>query len=366
MDERRRPAPSATATSMESRKKRVASDCASRDSPSTAAQPDPLLLSQAQKRARVDPTMSDVDDARSAVDGDIEEWVEVNEGYEEVDEADAYDMDDEMSDPSLGLGDKGNDVQAVVLVNNEKTKRVIRKKATVNVGNNVKVRKSRVKRAPCWQHFKEVKAVCKKKPGAVVTKAKCLHCCNLFAYTPGGPTTSLNRHVDVCADYLNKKGRQQRQGTINLDPEKPGASLIVNHEYDHAQVVKIIAKMIIVHEYPFRMVEHAWFNILMRYMNASYKFIGRKKIRAECMKVYLSEKEILKKQLRSIESISLTSDIWTSNQNLSYLAIVAHYIDEDWVMQFRVLNLIELDPPHTGFVIAQAVFECCQEWKNRR
>ena len=104
-----------------------------------------------------------------------------------------------MSDPSQGLGDKGNDVQAEVN-DNEKTKRGIRKKALVRVGNKVKVRKTRVKRAPCWQHFKEVKAVCKKKPGAVVTKAKCLHCCNLFAYTPGGPTTSLNRHVDVCAD----------------------------------------------------------------------------------------------------------------------------------------------------------------------
>ena len=66
MDERRRLAPSATAASMESRKKRAASDCASRDSPSTAAQPDLLILSQAHKRARVDPTMSDVDDARSA------------------------------------------------------------------------------------------------------------------------------------------------------------------------------------------------------------------------------------------------------------------------------------------------------------
>jgi len=118
----------------------------------------------------------------------------------------------------------------------------------------------------------------------VVTKAKCLHCAKLFAYTPGGSTTSLNRHKDVCSVYLNKKGRQLQQGTINFDPEKPGASLIVNHEYNHAEVVKIIAKMIIVHDYPFRMVEHAWFNILMKYMNASYKFIGRKKIRDECMK----------------------------------------------------------------------------------
>ena len=28
------------------------------------------------------------------------------------------------------------------------------------------------------------------------------------------------------------------------------------HDYNHEQVKKLIAKMIIVHEYPFRMVEH--------------------------------------------------------------------------------------------------------------
>lgn len=32
-------------------------------------------------------------------------------------------------------------------------------------------------------------------------------------------------------------------------------------------------------------------------------------------------------------------------------------------MQSRVLNFIELDPPHSGIVISQAVFECCQQWE---
>ena len=76
-----------------------------------------------------------------------------------------------MSDPSLGLGGKENDVEGEVN-DTEKTKRGKGENATIEVGNEVKVRKTRVKRAPCWQHFKEVKVVCKKKPGAVVTKAK--------------------------------------------------------------------------------------------------------------------------------------------------------------------------------------------------
>ena len=101
----------------------------------------------------------------------------------------------------------------------------------------------------------------------------------------------------------------------------------------------------------------------MRYMNASYQFIGRKTIRSECIKVYESEKSLLRKSLRGADNISLTCDLWTSNQNLCYMSLVAHYIDANWVMQCRVLNFVELDPPHTGNVIAQAVFECIYEWK---
>jgi hypothetical protein len=111
------------------------------------------------------------------------------------------------------------------------------------------------------------------------------------------------------------------------------------------------------------MVEHKWFNILMKWMNSNYENIGRKTIKNECMKVYEYEKEQLKKSLREVESISLTTDLWTFNQNVQYMCLVAHYIDSDWVLQCRVLNFVELDPPHTGLVIAHAVFECMVEWK---
>lgn len=296
-------------------------------------------------RARRPPT-SDVQAEGGEIiavgDESEDEWIEVDDDYLAIDEAEKIDMDDEMSEPSLGLGDGQNDNEFEEVRSIEMPKKAGKRKTTQVADGKAKVKRTRAKRTECRKYFKEVKAVSKKRPGEVVKKVKCLHCFELFAYG-GGSTTSLNRHKDACPIILNKKAKLLRQGTIGFDPEKPGASLIVNNEYDHEECRKIIAKMIIVHEYPFRMVEHAWFNILMNYMNASYKFIGRKTIRAECMKVYLSEKEILKKQLRSVESISLTCDLWTSNQNLCYLALVAHYIDDEWNMQSRVLNLIVND-----------------------
>ena len=45
------------------------------------------------------------------------------------------------------------------------------------------------------------------------------------------------------------------------------------------------------------------------------------------------------------------------------MCLVAHFIDKNWNMQCRVLNFVELEPPHSGNVISQAVFECVSAWK---
>uniref|UniRef100_A0A8I6YPD9 Uncharacterized protein n=1 Tax=Hordeum vulgare subsp. vulgare TaxID=112509 RepID=A0A8I6YPD9_HORVV len=111
-------------------------------------------------------------------------------------------------------------------------------------------------------------------------------------------------------------------------------------DYDQGIIKELIAKMICVHAYSFRMVEHEWFNILMKCMNPNYKCIGRKAIRAECMRVYKKEKEVLKSVLRGVSSISLTTGLWTSNQTLSYMCVVAHYIDDNWKMQTHVLGFL--------------------------
>ena len=121
--------------------------------------------------------------------------------------------------------------------------------------------------------------------------------------------------------------------------------------------------MICVHEYSFRMVEHKWFNILMKCLNPNYQPIGRKAIRAECMRVFKKERELLQVALKDVDFISLTTDLWTSNQTISYMCVVAHFIDKDWKMQTRVLSFIDLDPPHSGHVISDAIYECVTEWK---
>ncbi|KAJ1280364.1 hypothetical protein BS78_04G226700 [Paspalum vaginatum] len=247
---------------------------------------------------------------------------------EEEEEENSFDMNDELS-VTLSTEDSGGqeeDADDACASKAEKaTRGTKRLKGGVQLSPS-KCKANRGKRAGCWKYFKEITVQSKKEFGVMDTKAKCKFCILTF----------------TAAD-----------GSVIVNPD----------EYDHEHTRLLIAKMIIAHEYSFRMVEHKWFNILMKWMNSKYEPIGRKTIRKECMKVYESEKEKLKKSLREAESISLTTDLWTSNQNVQYMCLVAHYIDSDWVSQCRVLNFVELDPPHTGIVIAQAIFDCLVEWK---
>ncbi|XP_077222121.1 zinc finger BED domain-containing protein RICESLEEPER 2-like [Tasmannia lanceolata] len=85
-------------------------------------------------------------------------------------------------------------------------------------------------------------------------------------------------------------------------------------------------------------------------------------IKLECMKVYETEKEKLKKNFKGVGRISLTSDCWTSNQTIGYMCLTAHFVDSDWKLQRRIISFCDLEPPHFGVVISDAISACLTEW----
>lgn len=276
---------------------------------------------------------------------------DTSDGYKES--ADELEGGDTMSEESL--------VHVVSSEDSEEEARERKKKKNKRPRANAPVRTT----SDVWAHFHKVKEPSLKNPGQIVLKACCNYCPNKYAYEKGGSTSTIGRHHLKCLNYKAKMARAAIQTTLELRKTNGTSSVPMmspSIDYDQGIIKELIAKMICVHEYSFRMVEHEWFNILMKCMNPNYKSIGRKAIRAECLRVYKKEKEVLKSVLRGVSSISLTTDLWTSNQTLSYMCVVAHYIDDNWKIQTRVLGFLELDPPHTGIVIADALYACVTDW----
>jgi len=65
---------------------------------------------------------------------------------------------------------------------------------------------------------------------------------------------------------------------------------------------------------------------------------------------------------RSPGRICLTSDCWTSCTTEGYICLTAHFVDEKWMLNSKILSFCKMEPPHTGRELAGKVFNCFKEW----
>lgn len=66
-----------------------------------------------------------------------------------------------------------------------------------------------------------------------------------------------------------------------------------------------------------------------------------------------------KELLKSIPYLSLVTDIWTSDDKRSYMAIMGLYLDNEWSMQTILIDFVELSGRHTGEAIHSKLNEVC-------
>ena len=108
-----------------------------------------------------------------------------------------------------------------------------------------------------------------------MTGAKCRHCKNILAYKRGGASSHLKRHLKVCvprrvAESGNKKGPHQALLSFEVIG-RSRQTLLSTYQYDKGKVREFLAKMFIVHKYPFRMVEHKLFLLFRQNLNPIYQ-----------------------------------------------------------------------------------------------
>ena len=58
--------------------------------------------------------------------------------------------------------------------------------------------------------------------------------------------------------------------------------------------------------------------------------------------IYNSEREKLGKSLKGFR-VCLTTDTWTSIQNLNYMCLTCHFIDDAWKLHKRILNFCQVE-----------------------
>lgn len=234
-------------------------------------------------------------------------------------------------------------------------------------------KKGKKKRSWVWDHFESFT-----KDGD--KRAKCNYCKNDVCGDSKSGTSVMKNHILRCKEYppnidksqrllsLQSEQTEQVKGDGSVDDNMAGA--FVNGrkgrldlwKFKQDECRKAFAKMVIMDEKPFRSCEHEGLRYFMSFAQPNFIFPSRFTVARDCYRVYVEEKRKLKSYFsKSSSRICLTTDTWTSCQNLCYMSLTAHFIDDNWTLHKKILNFCPISG-HSGEAIGKGVEKCLLEW----
>ncbi|KAL2923303.1 Zinc finger BED domain-containing protein DAYSLEEPER [Bienertia sinuspersici] len=102
---------------------------------------------------------------------------------------------------------------------------------------------------------------------------------------------------------------------------------------------EMLSIAVVKHDLSFQFAEYSGIRKCFSYINPEVKLVSRNTLKADVLKMFKREKEKLRDELNAIRGrISLTSDCWTSITTDGYMSLTAHFVDNQWVLQKRILN----------------------------
>lgn len=238
------------------------------------------------------------------------------------------------------------------------------------------------KRSEVWNHFTTETV------SPDTKKARCMHCNKSFAYMTANKcsgTSHLKRHIDfgICAKSgdINKLS-QIKEETTSCPPKKsqisspetkdvrPSSCLpkkrqipSPNAPLDQDRCNLEMAKMIIMHDYPLHMVEHPGFVGFLQALRPQFTVASFDTIHDDCVAMFLSQKQKILDFIGEIPGgVNLTVDLWSSKQSVGYAFVAGHFVDKDWNLTHRLLNVAVVASPDSDFALNQPVTACLSEW----
>ncbi|XP_050259181.1 zinc finger BED domain-containing protein RICESLEEPER 3-like [Quercus robur] len=219
------------------------------------------------------------------------------------------------------------------------------------------------KKSVVWGHFEKVKIG---EGDTSKTKAICNYCqksYNVDSKSCG--TSNLLAHVPICPKNPNREDVVKGQKTLAFVPKKDGEDglHLVSTSFSVEASRKALAEMVIIDELPFRYVEGYGFKKFVSTLQPKLRLKdipSRQTVARDVIGIYNSEREKLRKSLKGCR-VCLTTDTWTSIQNLNYMCLTCHFIDDAWKLHKRILNFCQVEN-HKGETIGRKIEMSWREW----
>ena len=150
-----------------------------------------------------------------------------------------------------------------------------------------------------WGHFEDIINPTTNK----IEKVKCKYCEKVLSANPNTGTSTLRKHLQSCNKYPNNVDKKQKKISLVKDPHTESVTLS-NWSYDAEATRLALAKMIIIDEHPFSVVEKEGFKTFVSV--ACPQFLShvpsRFTVARDCKKLYLCERDALQMTLKGLKS----------------------------------------------------------------
>ena len=188
-------------------------------------------------------------------------------------------------------------------------------------------------------------------------KAQCKICGKQLAYHGG--TSNLRDHLTNIHPV-----KYQGCSSTSTSIEGPMDRMFKTKCCSNARSKEItdkIVNMIVRDTRPIRIVECEGFRELIHCLEPGFVMPSRQSIKLIVFRKHQECKSKLTTLLSSVTSLSLTTDIWTSEANDAYITVTVHFI-ASWEIRSFVLGTREFPGHHTGAAISDAIAEICSEY----
>lgn len=125
-----------------------------------------------------------------------------------------------------------------------------------------------------------------------------------------------------------------------------------------------VLRMIVKEYYPFSIVEDREFIKLVNMLNPGYTLPSRKTLSKSLLPILYNEiYDYVKNDIKkNAMYVSITTDSWTSVKNENYIAVTAHYIDEECDLKSYLLSCFKYSESHTSINLKNELLRVVQEW----
>ena len=114
---------------------------------------------------------------------------------------------------------------------------------------------------------------------------------------------------------------------------------------------------------PFAAVDGDGFKRMIdKISQGSYTAKSQNTYHSMAVKAYDKARRGLKELMSGIKDVCITTDMWTSNKQESYISITAHWLDGDLKLQQAVLTTAEMSERHTGVNLKDRIVKCLREY----